>query len=139
MNASNSIMPMRIFFEDNITTHKVGLIFVNTTIEINSKKLPWKNAVQNGAAAERLLREAFGFIDVKVYTDASKEKIITAYNDVQGKADSFEKTKKGKETMLVSVFWIGHTWYQSGHRRQYKLNPADKGPGKCADGTNAPI
>lgn len=77
-----------------------------------------------------LLKSAFGFSDVTVVTDGSKQDIIKAYDAVQAKAEAFDKSKKAKEAMLVCVFWIGHTWYQTGHHKQYQVKPADKAPGK---------
>ena len=40
--------------------------------------------------------------------------------------------------MFVAVVWIGHTWYQTGHHKQYKVTPPDAAPGKCADSTVCP-
>ena len=51
MSASNSIKPMNLFYAHNIATHKMGLLLVNNGIENNGKKLPWKNADQNGLDA----------------------------------------------------------------------------------------
>ena len=49
-SASNTIQPMKIFYDHNIATKKLGLILVNT----NAKGLIWKNAEQNGKDAEIL-------------------------------------------------------------------------------------
>ena len=59
-----------------------------------------------------------------ILLDATKKEIIDAYDKLQRKVDNFDLNKKPKETMFVGVFWIGHTWYQTGHHRQYNLfNP----------------
>ena len=73
MVASNSIMPMKLHFENNISTHKAGLIFVTEYTSQNDKKLPWKDALAKGKAAQRLLEEGFEFDDVTVLTNGSKE------------------------------------------------------------------
>lgn len=117
MSASNTIKPMQMFYNHNIASHKYGLVIVNTTISNNGKNLPWKNAAQNGTDASNMLKVTFGFKDVVVLTDATKDQIIAAYDTMQKKVDTFEKDKKKKETALCAVFWIGHTWYGLGHHR----------------------
>ena len=56
MVASNSIMPMKLFYEDNISTHKAGLIFVTEHVSADDKKLVWSNAVAKAQRAERMLK-----------------------------------------------------------------------------------
>ena len=129
MSASNTIKPMQMFYDHNIATHKYGLVLVNTTINNNGKNLPWKNAAQNGTDASNMLKVTFGFNDVVVLTDATKDQIIAAYDTLQKKVDTFESNKKRKETALCAVFWIGHTWYGLGHHRQYNVSPPDSPPG----------
>ena len=73
MSASNSIKPMNLFYMHNIATTKMGLLLVNRGIENNGKKLPWKNAEQNGLDAQNLLKTTFGFSDVTVITDGTKQ------------------------------------------------------------------
>ena len=138
MSASNTIKPMQMFYDHNIATHKYGLVLVNTTINNNGKNLPWKNAAQNGTDASNMLKVTFGFNDVVVLTDATKDQIIAAYDTLQKKVDTFESNKKRKETALCAVFWIGHTWYGLGHHRQYNVSPPDSPPGQCADGSTCP-
>ena len=118
-----------MFYDHNIASHKYGLVLVNTTINNNGKNLPWKNAAQNGTDASNMLKVTFGFNDVVVLTDATKDQIIAAYDTLQKKVDTFESNKKKKETALCAVFWIGHTWYGLGHHRQYNVSPPDSPPG----------
>ena len=133
-SASNTIQPMKIFYEQNIATTKVAMILVNT----KAKALPWKNAGQNGQAAAKLFKESLGFDEVEVHVDLSKAAIIERFDALQAKADHFDKDKVGKETMLIGVMWIGHTWYGNGHHRQYGVAPPDAAPARCADGTVCP-
>ena len=44
MVASNSLKPLRLFYEHNTVTKKACLIIVNTASEYNGKRLAWKNA-----------------------------------------------------------------------------------------------
>ena len=115
MAVNNSLKPVNLFFEHNIATKKLGLILVNTKVEYNGKYLDWGSAIENGKDAEKLFRDTFGFDDVQVCTDLSKEAIIEKFNALQKKADDFESTyanlKKSKQTMLIGVVWVGHTWY----------------------------
>ena len=34
--------------------------------------------------------------------------------------------------------WIGHTWYGTGHHRQYNIAPSDGTPKTCSDGSTCP-
>jgi len=138
MVASNTIMPLKMFYEHNIATRKTALIFVTERISQNDKTLPWDDAVAKGKEAKRLLEEGFDFTDVTVLTNLTKAEMIQAFNKFQADVSNFAETKKGKEVMLTSIFWIGHTWYQSGHHRQYKLTPSDAQPEKTQDGTICP-
>ena len=52
-------------------------------------------------------------------------------------ADAFDADRVGKETMLIGVMWVGHTWYGLGHHRQYNFTPEGQ-PGTCSDGTATP-
>ena len=70
--------------------------------------------------------------------DKTKAEIIEAFDALQTKADHFDGDKVGKETLLIGVMWVGHTWYGNGHHRQYNIQPLDGGPTRCSDGTVAP-
>ena len=63
---------MKIFYNNNLATRKLGLVLVNT----NAKDLVWKNAAQNGRDAEALFKETFNFDEVDVLVDKSKDEII---------------------------------------------------------------
>ena len=117
-----------------------ALILVNTgaTHQSNGKDLPWKNAAQNGQAAENLIKQLWKFQNVKIVKDGSKADIIAAFDLCQREVEHFNKNKKTKETMLTTVFWIGHTWYGSGHHAKFKVKPPDGEPGRCADKTVCP-
>ena len=69
---------MKIFYDHNIATRKLGLILVNT----NAKDLPWKNAEQNGRDAKALFEETFGFDEVIVLVDKTKAEIIEAFEEL---------------------------------------------------------
>lgn len=131
--ASNTIQKTRIFFDKNIAIKKVGLILVNT----NAKGLVWKNADQNGKDAYHLFKNIWQFDEVIVVQDGTKDEIIAGYDKVQKMCDDFDADRVGKETMMVGVMWVGHTWYGLGHHRQYNFTP-DGQPGTCKDGTSAP-
>ena len=73
MSASNSIKPMKLFYDHNIVTHKAALILVNSAINYNGKNLPWKNAEQNGLDAQNLFKTTFGFEDVTILTNGTKQ------------------------------------------------------------------
>ena len=69
---------MKIFYDHNIATRKLGLILVNT----NAKDLVWKNAEQNGKDAKSLFEETLQFDEVTVLVDASKAEIIAAFDEL---------------------------------------------------------
>lgn len=71
---------MKLFYNHNIATHKLGLVLCNTTIENNDKKLPWKNATQNATSAANVMKTIFGCTDVVTVTDGSKAEIAAAYD-----------------------------------------------------------
>ena len=60
---------MKIFYDHNIATKKIGMIFVNTT----AKGLEWKNAEENGQRAYKLFHETMGFNEVNIHTDFTKQ------------------------------------------------------------------
>ena len=82
ISVTDSIKPLQMFYKHNIATHKFGLIIVNTKVEFNDKKLPWKNAEKNGTEASFMLKVTFGFEDVVLLTDPTKDQIISAYDTI---------------------------------------------------------
>lgn len=72
MVASNTLQPVRLFYNHNIASESIAVIFVHT----ESNGLNYDGAVERGEMHYKLFKETFEFDSVKVYTDYDKEKMV---------------------------------------------------------------
>ena len=60
MSCSNTIMPLKLYYNHNIVTRTYAAIFVNT----HTRDLVWDKAIEKGEACKKLFKDTFEFEDV---------------------------------------------------------------------------
>lgn len=133
MSCSNTIMPLKMFFNHNIITHTYAVIFVNT----HTRGLPWDKAIEKAQECVRLFKETFQFSQVEVFTDLPKFRMIEEFDKIQRIANKFENSRSPTDEMCVGVVWIGHTLYLNSHHKDL-VQPRDGPPMECSDFTMCP-
>ena len=113
-SASNSLQPLRLIYEHNVVTDKTAVVFVNpaasmfSTVSEEDQK---SKQIEKGEAAEKLLKEFLGFIEVLKFTSLTKAQIIEQMTMLKYRSTSFEwsKQKKNKldHTLLIATVSIG--------------------------------
>ena len=78
MSCSNTIMPLKLYYNHNIITHTYAAIFVNT----HTRNLQWDKAAAKGKACEQLFKETFQFENVEVFVDLPKYRIIEEFDKI---------------------------------------------------------
>ena len=72
MVASNTLQPVRMFYQHRIVTEQAAIVFVHT----ESLALKYNEAETRGKLWEDCLNDVWGVPEVQVYTDPTKEKMI---------------------------------------------------------------
>ena len=65
MVTSNTIQPLKLFYEHNVVTRKIGLVLINTGIR-SPKQLEYRNALKFGDLARKTLKDLLKFDEVIV-------------------------------------------------------------------------
>ena len=140
MVTSNTIQPIKLLYQYNVVKKKFAAIFVNTKVW----QLQWSQAVEKGAEAKKLFRETFEFQEneVAVHTDLTKPQIIEKFDWLQKMVNDHEainesKARHERETIFISIVWIGHTLYLGNLGLHKALVELRNSPNVCTDGTTA--
>ena len=86
MVTSNTIQPVRLCYRQNVVTHSIAVIFVNT----HCKGVQYKNAVERGEQARKLFKEELEYQEVRLFEDIDKAQIIEKLESLKARANEFE-------------------------------------------------
>ena len=75
MLASNTICPVKLFYNHNIVTHTECAIFVNT----HTRGLTWDKAQWKGKVIEKLFKDTFQFQSIQVLTDLTRRMMVDEF------------------------------------------------------------
>ena len=72
MAISNSIQPLKLFYDHQVVTDSIAFVFVNT----ESKGLIYKNAEKHGQEAKMLFQDVLEFKRVELFVNLSKTEVL---------------------------------------------------------------
>ena len=104
MVASNTIQPVKIFWQHRIVTEQAAVVFVHT----KALALEYDGAVARGKLWEDCLKDVWGVPDVQVYNDPTKEKMIEVLQELKARSEKFEEASGEKDIFLVTIANIGY-------------------------------
>ena len=91
---SNTLQPLKLFYQHNIVNRSIAYIFVNT----KCNGLPYENALKKGKHASRIFNEILEFKEVLTLTDYKREEIIEKLNHLKQRSKDFaDEIKKKNE------------------------------------------
>ena len=103
MVSSNTLKPVRLFYNHNISTESIAVIFVHT----NAIGLNYDGAEERGEKHYQLFKDVLEFNSVKVHIDISKDKVVKILESLKAYADHFQRTKKDKDLLTIAIISIG--------------------------------
>ena len=82
---SNTIIPLQIFYSNNIVQESIAYIFVNT--ECNG--LVYEGALEKGNVASKIFNEILHFKEVSTFTNLNRQKVIEKLEALYSYSRSF--------------------------------------------------